>query len=139
MADLIFVSYLVLWACRLGILGYGIIAWIYDDGGFGDHYEVVSMTDKDDDLAYRYRPTPGFVDMLRQRWIESGGAGKGNSEPARMDSPEIGDDGGAVLRIVLDNHTMRLLDMASEDRGVSVEELAARAVDLWITNAKSVR
>lgn len=138
MVDFLFGIYLVLWACRFGVLGYGIIAWIYNDGGLGDHYEVVSMTDKDD-LDDRYKPTPGFVDMLRQRWIESGGAGTGNGEPARMDSPEIGDDGGAVLRIVLDNHTMRLLDMASEDRGVPVEQLAARAVTSWITNAKSVR
>lgn len=96
------------------------------------------MTDNDD-LDDRYKPTPGFVDLLRQRWIESGGLGKGNAEPARMDSPEAGEDGGAVLRIVLDSHIMRLLDMASEDRGVPVEQLAARAVDSWVTSAKSVR
>lgn len=42
MSDLVFLIYLVLWSCRLGILGYGIIAWIYNDGGFGDHYEVVN-------------------------------------------------------------------------------------------------
>lgn len=45
MVDFLFGIYLVLWACRFGILGYGIIAWIYDDGGFGDHYEVVNNDD----------------------------------------------------------------------------------------------
>lgn len=93
----------------------------------------------EDEMPDGLKPTPGFVDLLRQRWIESGGLGKGNEEPARMDSPEAGEEGGAVLRIVLDSHTMRLLDMASEDRGVPVEQLAARAVTSWITNAKSVR
>lgn len=92
-----------------------------------------------DEMSDELKPTPGFVDMLRQRWIDSGGLGKGNAEPARMDSPEAGEEGGAVLRIVLDGHTMRLLDMASADRGVPVEQLAARAVTSWITNAKSVR
>ena len=93
----------------------------------------------DNEIPDELKPTPGFVDMLRQRWIESGGLGKGNAEPARMDSPEAGEEGGAVLRIVLDSHTMRLLDMASADRGVPVEQLAARAVTSWITNAKSMR
>lgn len=92
-----------------------------------------------DEIPDELKPTPGFVDMLRQRWIDSGGLGKGNEEPARMDSPEAGEEGGAVLRIVLDGHTMRLLDMASADRGVPVEQLAARAVDSWVTSAKSVR
>lgn len=93
----------------------------------------------EDEMPDGLKPTPGFVDLLRERWIESGGLGKGNEEPARMDSPEAGENGGAVLRIVLDSHTMRLLDMASADRGVPVEQLAARAVDSWVTNAKSVR
>lgn len=95
------------------------------------------MTDNDD-LDDRYKPTPGFVDMLRQRWIESGGAGKGNSEPETFGSPVLGHY-GAVVKVALDGETMGALECASEDRGVPIERLVARAVGYWLSVAKSTR
>lgn len=92
----------------------------------------------DNEIPDGLKPTPGFVDMLRQRWIDSGGAGTGNGEPETFGSPVLGHY-GAVVKVALDGETMGALECASEDRGVPIEQLVARAVNYWLSVAKSTR
>ncbi|MCT6836903.1 MAG: hypothetical protein M3036_04535 [Bifidobacteriales bacterium] len=82
------------------------------------------MTDDDD-----YRPTPGFADLLRRRWIESGGDG----DPA---SDLIESEDVAILRVAFDEWTMRILKYVADDKGKTVEALVASIVSSWVSTAK---